>query len=303
MKPMNFELDRLVSNDDASLLAELKRVAATLDPGQPLTKSAFEARAKVHPETVTRRFGGWRQALGAAGLGDRYSGRTVSDRMRAQGAKALSDDELVAEMRRVAAGLGTDTLTAEAFDDTAAVSSAAIQSRFGSWKAGLERAGLRQSNLSHRWTEQDYFENLLRVWTLYGRAPKCSGMDRPPSKITAGAYKKRWGTWTKAQLAFIQSIEAQGATAKVRASARTRTAAVLDPEDRHGIPLGLRYRVMKRDGFRCAICGVSPATTPGCVLHVDHVVPFSKGGKTVFDNLRTLCEPCNLGRGNESNRG
>jgi 5-methylcytosine-specific restriction endonuclease McrA len=32
-------------------------------------------------------------------------------------------------------------------------------------------------------------------------------------------------------------------------------------------------------------------------LHIDHIVPWSKGGTTVFDNLRTACDVCNLGKG------
>ena len=56
----------------------------------------------------------------------------------------------------------------------------------------------------------------------------------------------------------------------------------------------LRYDIMKRDGFRCQLCGRSQAD--GVKLHVDHIKPVSKGGKTVPSNLRTLCEQCNLGK-------
>jgi 5-methylcytosine-specific restriction endonuclease McrA len=45
------------------------------------------------------------------------------------------------------------------------------------------------------------------------------------------------------------------------------------------------------------MCGASPAKDPRTVLHVDHIVPWSKGGETTEDNLRTLCEVCNVGRG------
>lgn len=31
-------------------------------------------------------------------------------------------------------------------------------------------------------------------------------------------------------------------------------------------------------------------------LHVDHIIPIAKGGKTVKENLRTLCEECNWGK-------
>ncbi len=58
----------------------------------------------------------------------------------------------------------------------------------------------------------------------------------------------------------------------------------------------LRYEIMHRDGFRCQLCGVS--AKDGAMLHVDHIVPVSKGGKTEKNNLRTLCDRCNLGKRN-----
>lgn len=56
----------------------------------------------------------------------------------------------------------------------------------------------------------------------------------------------------------------------------------------------LRYDVLQRDGFRCQICGATAAD--GYKLHVDHILPVSKGGKTEMSNLRTLCERCNMGK-------
>lgn len=59
----------------------------------------------------------------------------------------------------------------------------------------------------------------------------------------------------------------------------------------------LRYQVIKRDKGRCTICGRT--AEDGVKLHVDHIKPISKGGKTELNNLRTLCDSCNLGKGNE----
>lgn len=56
----------------------------------------------------------------------------------------------------------------------------------------------------------------------------------------------------------------------------------------------MRYNIMKRDGFKCVICGRSQ--NDGAKLHVDHIKPVSKGGKTEESNLRTLCDMCNLGK-------
>ncbi len=69
------------------------------------------------------------------------------------------------------------------------------------------------------------------------------------------------------------------------------------PEDRRHIPMHLRFKVLERDGFRCVACGDSPALTRGVKLHIDHIEPWSKGGKSTIDNLRTLCAACNHGKG------
>ncbi len=65
-------------------------------------------------------------------------------------------------------------------------------------------------------------------------------------------------------------------------------------EQRRLMTDSLRYDILVRDGFRCKICGASAAD--GAKLHVDHIIPVSKGGKTERANLRTLCERCNLGK-------
>lgn len=57
------------------------------------------------------------------------------------------------------------------------------------------------------------------------------------------------------------------------------------------VPLRLRYRVLERDGGKCCLCGSRDN------LHVDHIIPYSKGGETVMENLRALCADCNIGKG------
>ncbi|WP_338097835.1 HNH endonuclease [Methanolapillus ohkumae] len=56
----------------------------------------------------------------------------------------------------------------------------------------------------------------------------------------------------------------------------------------------LRYDILKRDNYRCRICGKS--SNDGVLLEVDHITPVSKGGKTVEHNLQTLCRQCNQGK-------
>ena len=58
----------------------------------------------------------------------------------------------------------------------------------------------------------------------------------------------------------------------------------------------IRYQVFKRDHFKCCICGASPAKDPTVELHIDHIIPWSKGGQNDLENLQTLCSSCNIGK-------
>lgn len=55
----------------------------------------------------------------------------------------------------------------------------------------------------------------------------------------------------------------------------------------------LRFEILTRDGYRCRYCG---ATAQTAVLHVDHVVSKSKGGRDDVANLVTACSDCNHGK-------
>lgn len=60
----------------------------------------------------------------------------------------------------------------------------------------------------------------------------------------------------------------------------------------------LRFDVLKRDNYKCRICGRS--ARDGVQLEVDHIKPVSQGGKTEMSNLQTLCKDCNRGKGTKS---
>ena len=66
--------------------------------------------------------------------------------------------------------------------------------------------------------------------------------------------------------------------------------------DGSAISDSLRYEVLKESSGRCSLCG---ATKKDTVLDVDHIIPRSKGGKTVYENLQVLCAKCNRSKGNK----
>jgi hypothetical protein len=81
-----------------------------------------------------------------------------------------------------------------------------------------------------------------------------------------------------------------------RQRAAKSTSEYLRRRERSLLTPKLRTDILRRDGSRCRICGASADT--GAALHVDHIVPISRGGRTEPSNLQTLCQSCNLGKSN-----
>lgn len=59
----------------------------------------------------------------------------------------------------------------------------------------------------------------------------------------------------------------------------------------------LRNHIKERDRFACLKCGISLAAEPHLLLEVDHIVPVSRGGLSIPENLQTLCWKCNRTKG------
>lgn len=60
-----------------------------------------------------------------------------------------------------------------------------------------------------------------------------------------------------------------------------------------GIKSSTRFKVLQRDNFKCAYCGIMAEES---ALEVDHIFPRSEGGSNHIDNLITACSPCNQGK-------
>jgi hypothetical protein len=171
---------------------------------------------------------------------------------------------------------------------------------------------------ANRYDDDQLFNNVMAVWESLGRRPNCRDMKNAPSRISATAYVARFGTWRKGLLAFLKWVEAERSdtsligTAPCDSSAKrmqeitSRQANIrhdhelrLPPGQRDRLRVAgpkLRFRVMQRDHFRCCFCGRSQREE--VLLHIDHIVPWSDGGRTIFENLQTLCRLCNAGKGN-----
>lgn len=323
-------------SDDA-ILEDLRRVSESF-PNEPFTSAFYSAQGRYSPSCVKRRFGGWREALDAAGLGSRFVGPLTTERMRSQPGRAMCDEEILAQIRDVAARLDKTSLSGVDIAANFEINQWLLESRFGSVSQALRQAGIQQASLGRRYTEDQVFENLLEVWTHYGRPPTVLEMDKPPSTVGQHTYIRRYGGWRKALKAFVEranseadgdpALDTEQDTSRLadrtsptespttstagpsRPQSASQNAALprvkrlaptnIRPEDKREPSIGLKFKVLQRHQFRCCLCGRSPATELGCILHVDHIVPFSKGGKTTFENLQALCSHCNVGKSNRS---
>lgn len=206
----------------------------------------------------------------------------------------ISDEELIADLRRVAQTLGTNMVGQKLYDSMGAYSSFTQGRRFGSWNQALSRAGLTILNRMNI-PDEELFENILALWQRYGRQPRRSELASDPSGFSQGPYNRRFGSWMNALKAFVDYANGTGVELVER-------QVETDVDSKHTTgrypSLRLRWRVLQRDNFKCCGCGSSPAITLGVELHVDHIHPWEKGGETVLENLQTLCSKCNLGKSN-----
>jgi 5-methylcytosine-specific restriction endonuclease McrA len=78
----------------------------------------------------------------------------------------------------------------------------------------------------------------------------------------------------------------------------TRVPAVMILKEYYKKKGYIRYSKMNvflRDQFTCQYCGTDVNRRTATL---DHVVPISHGGKSVWENATTACGPCNSSKGN-----
>jgi hypothetical protein len=61
----------------------------------------------------------------------------------------------------------------------------------------------------------------------------------------------------------------------------------------------LRNHIKERDNHTCKFCSVSVQDQEHLLLEIDHIMPVSKGGLSVEENLQTLCWRCNRSKSNK----
>jgi len=222
--------------------------------------------------------------------------------------QVYSDEEMIEELRRVAEHYESRRFSRREYDAVATkCKGSAVLARFGSWQAALDATGLELEQVGkNRWliSDQQLFEEMERIWGEIGHRPSHDEWVNSNPRYSYTTYKARFNGWVNACAAFIAFVTGEEPPAKSKP--KTSNATIAKPSkavkriaspNKRSISDKLRYRVLARDRFKCVLCGRSPASEAGVKLHIDHIVPFSKGGKTVIENLRSTCNKCNWGKG------
>jgi hypothetical protein len=215
----------------------------------------------------------------------------------------LSEQKLVEDLLRVSRKLEKKYISKREYNIHGKYSDSAVRRKFGSWNKAIIIAGLKIYE-GKNIPEKLLMINLESVWKKLGRMPVKRDMVKPLSAFSESAYSNLYGSWQKALTAFSCFLSNRGKYL-IKMDKETKAlynlAAVPAGKRKRGsriISYRIRYKVLKRDRFKCQACGSTPADDKRVKLQIDHIIPWSKGGETVLDNLQTLCHYCNLGKGN-----
>jgi hypothetical protein len=302
---MKFELnDYRKELTDEEIIEDIKRVAQELEHDY-ISISTYRKCGQYSQTAIQGHFGTWKNALSIAGLRNE---RTKSE------LKRIKNEDYYADLQRIAKQLNKDTVLYKEYRQYGKYAAEHVFSRFKTWDKALLAAGLQPTGLARsRIDEQTLFDELERIWTKLGRQPTSTDITKGNiSKYSLDTYKRRFGGWRKALEAFVEYInldsleeidEEEIKENKINDHDNiSKTVNVEKPLQKkehrtsRNINARMRFKVLKRDNFKCCACGASPAKDPSVDLHVDHIIPWAKGGETVVDNLQTLCSKCNLGK-------
>lgn len=141
------------------------------------------------------------------------------------------------------------------------------------------------------------FENYLHMFEFMGnRSYRYLGENYPYNGTIyhkpKGGLEIAIGKWSNGIINYESYDNAPIKEEKIKVSDNKS----LTHRTKRDASVKLRFDVFKRDNFKCCICGASPAKDINVELHIDHIIPWSKGGETEIDNLQTLCSRCNLGK-------
>lgn len=160
---------------DEELLQDVKDVAIKLGQNT-LTIEEYENNGKYHSTTLRRRFGSWKSVLSLVEL------EVENHNFQ------ISNDEYVADIKRVAKMLQKNTVTNTEYRKYGKYNASKLSLRFGSWKNALEAASLSPTGYNISISDIELLEEIERVWIKLGRQPTTNDIKDSVSQYGLVCY-------------------------------------------------------------------------------------------------------------------
>jgi len=295
---------------ELQLFSEIGRVWHFL--GRQPTRNEFEELGRISTRAYNRAFGTWPSAILRF---CEIAGYQPSSNYR----RPASPAEILADIKKVLTHNPKATLLHKTYLDSGGLYSLkTIRHHFKGWIQALHHLGISQHRAEQRFSDEEIFREIQKAWESLGRQPKYCEMKAPFSAMSAYTISCRFGGFTKAIHAFCadrqriddvdtefssfpeEQLDAASAPTKQPDKEIDAETPVVTTATKRKTPRTpgwrLRFQVFVRDILTCQNCGKSRATHPKLILEPDHIIPYSKGGETVLENLQLLCHECNGGK-------
>jgi 5-methylcytosine-specific restriction endonuclease McrA len=160
----------------------------------------------------------------------------------------------------------------------------------GTWNAALKAAGL-ETAVFNAVPVEELMQSFAELWRQLGRQPTAADFDRGYGRYSKTPYFKRYKTFGNLLAHFAAWAGVKATVVRSRTNFRPAEPQPPIRQTSRKPTSRQQIQVLMRDGATCRICGARPEN--GATLEVDHIIPWSKGGETVLENLQVLCKHCN----------
>ena len=275
---------------DEVLLADVQTVAESLGVSWLTQKQyiSFEPGRHYSPNTLTHRFKtSWNGVMKLAGL-------DINTKRNKKNLYCPSKDALIEDIKAVAKQLGKNTLTSSEYEQYGKYGTSCARNKFGKWEnvlaaVGLDATGYHTAGI----TDEQLLEAIYQAWERLGHQPNTRDLKNGEMGYGQTTYINRFGSWKGSIIAFKEYMQNRQGNIKIaKASPVTHKTSRTASKK-------LRAQIFERDQSTCQNCGANEEKKPGVKLVLDHIVPYSKGGETTYENLQVLCRRCNINKNNK----
>ena len=271
---------------DEELLGDLRRVVEKLEV-EWLKESEYAVNGQYAPNTIRNRFGSWTKALQKAGL-------SRENKKYKKHLACPSKEALIADIKATARKLKKQTITCDEYDEHGKYGKSCARNRFGKWGDVLKVVGLRETG-SHTSgiSKEQLLEAIYEAWERLGRQPNTRDIRNKEVPYGLTTYINQFGSWRNTMIAFVDHVNR-------RKGQMVATPTVNPVQHKTGRTPSAKLRklIFERDNATCQQCGTNKEKEPGVKLVIDHIIPYSKGGETIYENLQVLCRRCNIEKRN-----